>query len=197
MQEKRLRELPYNKVFTIDVIHDRLSSRQTDILFDLQSICLEAGANFQIAMDKTMTDYRETEGREIFTLKMQSKMHERNHTLPIFIAKAGPTAQNFLDNKGFGNCMVVSDDNVLLIFELPQLLSRYWYVGGDHMSTGKTIEVSGGCIPWGIFYGKMVPVIWDEIYAKNHRGLLSFRKINDDTQHEYRSYYYLWEVKRR
>lgn len=79
---------------------------------------------------------------------------------------------------------------VLLKYQLPEKMKKYWQVGLDSEHGVKAEE---GDIPWGEFYGKNMDVFHDWInFARENMGL-HFERLNP-TKYHTDEFYYLYDI---
>ena len=79
---------------------------------------------------------------------------------------------------------------MVLNFNLPDILGRFWYRGGVG---AKAQPVPEGAIEWGHFYRSGMPAIWRSVDAAPRKGLFLDR-LNAFGQHDYKKYYYLYDA---
>jgi len=121
-------------------------------------------------------------------------MKEKGYDLPRFIIKDGEAAQQFIEEMGESKWWEPRDNAVLLVYNLPALLSRFWNRGATNPESPQPIKVGDGEVEWGHFYREVTPVIWENVGFEESEGGLTFDRINGAGQHDPLKYYYVWEV---
>ncbi len=84
------------------------------------------------------------------------------------------------------------ENSNMLVFQLPPPLAHWWYEGGVNLWGTRAVDATG-VIPWGYFYRKLMPIIWDGIELDSKYGL-SLYYLNPVGVHDPNEFYYLWEV---
>ena len=126
-----------------------------------------------------------------------NKMISRGYDLPEFRLYAGEEAIKYLadkyaiDNTGF------TDSGMILVFQLPKPIARFWYRGGDDSWGNENNKVPPNDIEWGKLYRDVLPSIWQIRDAEQAFGALDMFRVNYVNEHDHNDYYYLWYVRNK
>jgi len=199
---------PVEKRWQTERDHQRMSEIKVEVEVDESSLSLEkqrllekvitfaqiTSLEFQDKMHRLMSNYEASTGSSAFTPEMEQKMKERGYDLPRFTIKNGKAAQQFIEEIGESRWWEPRDDTVLLVYDLPPPLSRFWNRGTTNSEDEQLVEVGEGEVEWGYFYREVTPVIWGNVGFEANEGDLTFDRINGTGQHGPLKYYYVWEV---
>ncbi len=162
------------------------------LLENIRDYIKRTSVAFQDEMQRLMDDYQEGDGG-VFTKEIHNKMLEKGYDLPTFSILDGESAQNFLEDMG-EDFLLLNKEGLLLIFNLPRPVARMWYRGGTDSWGNMAKEIPEANIEWGHLYRESLPVIWQEQGFEEDEGYLSFDRINPVNQHDWKKYYYVWQV---
>lgn len=143
-----------------------------------------------------MIDYPNSRESEALTPEIIRKMKEKGYDLPRFAIKQGAAAQKFAQENGL-DWWQPEEDSIMLIFNLPPPLARFWYRGGTDSWGELSKEIPPENIEWGHLYRETMPVIWEAVGEEECEGELNFWRINDVGQHKPNKYYYVWETEKQ
>jgi len=156
----------------------------------------ETSLAFQDHMHELMDGYSNSRKSDALNPRIISKMKEKGYDLPRFEIKQGEAAQKFAKENDLG-WWQPAENSVMLIFNLPAPLARFWYRGGTDSWGELSVDIPSENIEWGHFYRETMPVIWESLGQEECEGDLNFYRINDVGQHKPNKYYYVWEVSNR
>src|SRR2546429_2977029 len=169
-------------------------AERQELIMEAITFSQRLSQNFKNEMNTLMRRYQD-EHPDLFTEDIKNKMIERGYDLPEIDVLDSQAATQFLQQDDFGRSELY-DDEVLVVLNLPIPLARYWYRGGTNSWGDLSIEIPENRIEWGRFYREVMPVVWDNLGYEECEGNLSFSRINDLGQHDPKSYYYIWAVRR-
>jgi len=176
----------YNiKEYGID--ESALTPEQLEHLNKVRGFAQNTSRVYRTAMRLVMRGYQQRNPN--FSDKTLEKIMERGFDIPEFSIYGSQAAQGFLQEQSELGIEEFSD-NLLVNFQLPRPLAKFWYKGGD----GKLSQpVKEGEIEWGHFYRMCMPVIYSGVDRAQMSGLYLSR-VNQFGQHDPKKYYYLWEA---
>ena len=169
---------------------NRISGERQDTLEKIRDFTLETSKTYRTVMRLLMMLYQKE--NQNFTDEIVSKIKERGYDTPQFsIYDTREGGQFVREHCDSGKRL--ADHSFLLNFNLPRPFGRFWYRGGYG---DLSIPVDEGNIEWGDFYRKSILAIWDAVDQAEEDDLFDrYDRINEFSQHDYKHYYYLWEVK--
>lgn len=119
-------------------------------------------------------------------------LREKNLMFPKFSLLVGNKAKNFLDSVTHE---VDLDGKVLMVFNLPKPLAKFWWKGDvAGSSAGVNKEVGEAGIEWGYFYHNIMPSVWENVGFLECESDICLERINGIGEHDPDSYYYIWAV---
>ncbi len=155
----------------------------------------EISLSFQAHILELFKNYNSDKGSKAFTPEIANKMIKRGYDLPQFSIKQGESARAFLESTGnLSGTSSLLKDSVLLIFNLPRPIARFWYKGGQDSWGEGAQKVDPNNIEWGHFYREIMDTVWEGVGVEEFKGL-AFQRINDLSDHKLQKYYYIWAVK--
>lgn len=189
-QNEELEHFTYD-IREIGINEDELNEQQLELLNNMREFCQKTSLLYAKTMRFVMQAYQERNPN--FTDSMLERMMLHHHDTPSFTIYGQGTAKDFIEN-GSPELGIerFETDGFLLNFNLPKLIGRYWYRGGNG---NLSQPVEEGAIEWGHFYRSCMPVIWNSVDQTVSQGML-FDRINAFGQHDYQKYYYLYDVNR-
>lgn len=177
------------KINEIGINEAELDESQLKLLNNLREFCKATTITYVRTMRFIMEEYKSRNPN--FTDEMMQKIILRGHDTPSFTIYGKKAGEDFIENtcpelgiEGF------ESNDMVLNFNLPDILGRFWYRGGVG---AKSQPVPEGAIEWGHFYRSGMPAIWRSIDAAPRKGLFLDR-LNAFGQHDYKKYYYLYDV---
>ena len=177
------------KINEVGINEVELDESQLKLLNNLREFCKTTTVTYVRTMRFIMEEYKSRNPN--FTDEMMQKIILRGHDTPSFTIYGKEAGENFIENtcselgiEGF------ESNDMVLNFNLPDILGRFWYRGGVG---AKSQPVPEGAIEWGHFYRSGMPAIWRSIDAAPRKGLFLDR-LNAFGQHDYKKYYYLYDV---
>lgn len=177
------------KINEIGINEAKLDESQLELLNNLREFCKTTTVTYVRTMRFIMEEYKSRNPN--FTDEMMQKMILRGHDTPSFTIYGKEAGEDFIENtcselgiKGF------ESNGMVLNFNLPDILGRFWYRGGVG---AKAQPVPEGAIEWGHFYRNGMPAIWRSVDATPRKGLFLDR-LNAFGQHDYKKYYYLYDA---
>ena len=177
------------KINEIGINENELDESQLKLLNDLREFCKTTTVAYVRTMRFIMEEYKSRNPN--FTDEMMQKMILRGHDTPSFTIYGKEAGEDFIENAcpelgiyGF------ESNGMVLNFNLPDILGRFWYRGGVG---AKAQSVPEGAIEWGHFYRSGMPAIWRSVDAALGKGLF-FDRLNAFGQHDHKKYYYLYDV---
>lgn len=177
------------KINEIGINEAELDESQLKLLNNLREFCKTTTITYARTMRFIMEEYKSRNPN--FTDEMMQKIILRGHDTPSFTIYGKKAGEDFIENtcselgiEGF------ESNDMVLNFNLPDILGRFWYRGGVG---AKSQPVPEGAIEWGHFYRSGMPAIWRSIDAAPRKGLFLDR-LNAFGQHDYKKYYYLYDV---
>lgn len=177
------------KINEVGINEVELDESQLKLLNNLREFCKTTTITYVRTMRFIMEEYKSRNPN--FTDEMMQKIILRGHDTPSFTIYGKKSGEDFIENtcpelgiEGF------ESNDMVLNFNLPDILGRFWYRGGVG---AKSQPVPEGAIEWGHFYRSGMPAIWRSIDAAPRKGLFLDR-LNAFGQHDYKKYYYLYDV---
>lgn len=179
----------------IKVNKEKLDEEKLDLLQDTSETLQNLGNKFQSVLLNQMQDYADNP-KYAFSQEMMERMIEKGYDLPQLKILSDEFAQRFLDETDINTGHPVGDDSLLVIFNLPKPMGRFWYKGGeDYWGDDKEKEEIDRSknVAWGDFYRKSAPVIWNIDNDMDEKDI-KVNRLNLAGQHDPKKYYYIWEV---
>lgn len=177
------------KINEIGINEAELDESRLKLLNNLREFCKTTTVTYVRTMRFIMEEYKSRNPN--FTDEMMQKMILRGHDTPSFTIYGKEAGEDFIENtcselgiEGF------ESNGMVLNFNLPDILGRFWYRGGVG---AKVQPVPEGAIEWGHFYRSGMPAIWRSVDAAPRKGLFLDR-LNAFGQHDYKKYYYLYDA---
>lgn len=177
------------KINEVGINEVELDESQLKLLNNLREFCKTTTITYVRTMRFIMEEYKSRNPN--FTDEMMQRIILRGHDTPSFTIYSKKVGEDFIENacpelgiEGF------ESNDMVLNFNLPDILGRFWYCGGVG---AKSQPVPEGAIEWGHFYRSGMPAIWRSIDAAPRKGLFLDR-LNAFGQHDYKKYYYLYDV---
>lgn len=177
------------KINEIGINEAELDESRLKLLNNLREFCKTTTVTYVRTMRFIMEEYKSRNPN--FTDEMMQKMILRGHDTPSFTIYGKEAGEDFIENtcselgiEGF------ESNGMVLNFNLPDILGRFWYRGGVG---AKAQPVPEGAIEWGHFYRSGMPAIWRSVDAAPRKGLFLDR-LNAFGQHDYKKYYYLYDA---
>ena len=167
-----------------------MSDERLRVLEKIRDFTAETSKTYRTVMRLLMILYKKENPN--FTDEIIFKIKERGYDMSQFsiynTQEGGWFVREHCDPDYY-----LKDDSFLLNFNLPKPFGRFWYRGGYG---DLSIPVDEGNIEWGDFYRKSILAIWDAVDQAEEDDLFDrYDRINEFSQHDYKHYYYLWEVK--
>jgi hypothetical protein len=125
--------------------------------------------------------------------RMKDFMREKNLLYPSFRILGEDEAKQFLEKNGYRAEKIFSDQ-LLLVFNLPKPLARYWWKGtlSDNFENAQTKETVA---EWGKLYERTIYIAWEMEQDAINAGLsLHFSRVNGYGIHDVSEFYYIWKV---
>lgn len=109
---------------------------------------------------------------------------ERGMIAPTFRIYDSNTAELVLAGLAFENAHI-DPRHLLMIFDLPEQLHRWYYPDGDACEMG---------VPWRSFYASLIQGVKDSLGQESRCGALGFNRLNEIGDHSPGEFYYVLEV---
>lgn len=183
-----------------EIQEPNLVTPETDQLHSqLATFITHTSLEYRERMHCLMDSYGRFFDTDIFTPNIRQKMIEHGHDFPIFNLMKPDDANAFLvENEIIPRPYHIEEDSLLLVFNLPSPIARFWYKGnyveptGGKSNSPKKIKSSDE-IQWGYFYRNSIRVIREAVKSEEEKGDLNFFRLNE-TRHHLPNCYYAWEV---
>jgi len=172
-REKRMAEIKIE----VDA-GEALSPEKQALVHNVTRVAQRISIDFQDQMHHLMDNYQKDRGSDAFTPEMAQKMKEKGHDLPRFTIKDGEAAQKFMEEVGEAERWDLNENSVLLVFNLPRPIARFWHRGATDSWGEQSVEVGEGEVEWGYFYRESMPTIWEGVGYEECEGTLTFDRIN-------------------
>lgn len=187
-QGEELEHFAYD-IREVGIDEAELSDEQRELLGNLREFCQKTSLLYTKTMRFFMQQYQQQNPN--FTNSMLERMMIRHHDTPSFTIYGRSAAKDFIENTSSELGIEQFDtEGFLLNFNLPKLVGRFWYRGGNG---NLSQPVEEGEIEWGHFYRACMPAIWNSVDQTVRQGMLLDR-INPFGQHDHKKYYYLYDV---
>lgn len=177
------------KINEIGIDESSLDEKELKLLENLREFCKSTTVTYVRTMRFIMEEYKSCNPN--FTDEMMEKMILHGHDTPSFTIYGKEAGENFIENTcpelGYGD---FESNGMVLNFNLPDVLGRFWYRGGNG---ARAQSVPDGAIEWGHLYRNGMPAIWRSVDSAPRTGIY-FNRLNEFGQHDYRKYYYLYDV---
>ena len=172
------------------VSEDELTVEMKRCLEKIRVFCDELTKDFKQTFLSLLDQYRND--RRQISQQIVDYLLEKNFVLPYFTIASREQAEALLKEYGLGGKF--NKQNLLLVFQLPKPLARFWWKGGAD-SWGKSAEdIKDTAIEWGHFYRELMYVVWEtQGFHENESGL-RFQRVNSVGEHDPKKYYYIWEM---
>lgn len=183
------------EAIVIPIECDHNISAGTKHLIDLtKQSAREISLRYQERMQDLIRDYNHTKESTLLTPVIAHKMIERGYDLPQLSIYQGESAIRFLKEAGQGSAISTLGEGVLLVYDLPRPISRFWYIGGQDSWGNGSKRTKPDEIEWGHFYREITNTIWEAVGVEEFDELV-FNRLNEIAEHKSGVYYYLWAVK--
>ena len=177
------------KINEIGIDESSLDEKELKLLENLREFCKTTTVTYVRTMRFIMEEYKSRNPN--FTDEMMEKMILHGHDTPSFTIYGKEAGENFIENTcpelGYGD---FESNGMVLNFNLPDVLGRFWYRGGNG---ARAQSVPDGAIEWGHLYRNGMPAIWRSVDSAPRTGIY-LNRLNEFGQHDYRKYYYLYDV---
>lgn len=177
------------KINEVGINESDLDEEQLKLLNNLREFCKTTTVTYVRTIRFIIEEYKDRNPN--FTDEMMEKMILHGHDTPSFTIYGKEAGKDFIENTcpelGFED---FESNGMVLNFNLPDILGRFWYRGGVG---AKAQPVPEGAIEWGHFYRSGMPAIWRSVDAAPRKGIFLDR-LNAFGQHNYKKYYYLYDV---
>ncbi len=161
-----------------------------ECLSKTRSFCDEVSKDFKQQFLCLLDQYRK-ERRQI-PQKIIDYLSEKDFIFPNFIIAVREQAQKLLEEYGFQE--EINNQDLLLVFQLPKPLAKFWWKGGADSWGGESIDIEDRAIEWGHFYRELLPIIWETQGRYEDEKGLDFYRINEIGEHDPEKYYYIWKM---
>jgi hypothetical protein len=166
----------------------KLAPEQLEMLSKIREFAQHTSRVYRTAMRFVMSGYQRRNPN--FTDSMMQRMKDRKYDLPAFAIYGVEAAREFLSERGELGLDPSELNNLIVNFNLPRPLGRFWYKGGEG---SRSQPVREGEIEWGHFYRMGMPAIYSGVDRAMMKGL-HLNRLNSFGQHDPKKYYYLWEA---
>lgn len=177
------------KINEVGINEVELDESQLKLLNNLREFCKATTITYVRTMRFIMEEYKSRNPN--FTDEMMQRIILRGHDTPSFTIYGKEAGEDFIEStcselgiEGF------ESNGMVLNFNLPDILGRFWYRGGIG---AKAQSVPEGAIEWGHFYRSGMPAIWRSVDTTPRKGLF-LNRLNAFGQHDYKKYYYLYDA---
>ena len=178
----------------VEADESSLSPEKQRLIEEVATFAQRTSVELQDEMHRLMSNYEANTGSDAFTPEMERKMKERGYDLPRFTVIDGEAAQRFIEEISESEWWKLQDDAVLLIYNPPPLLSRFWHRSKAGPEDEQPVEINEGEVEWGYFYRGITPIVQEGVKLETAKGNLTFDRINRMGRHDPLTYYYAWEV---
>ncbi|MCD6149992.1 hypothetical protein J7J13_04400 [bacterium] len=172
------------------VEEQKLNAETKRCLDKTRTFCAELSEKFKQTFLTLLEQYRSE--RHQISQKIVDYLLEKNFDLPYFTIAYGKDARELLEEYDLD--FKTNGQNLLLVFQLPKPLSRFWWKGGADSWGNFSEDVQNAVIEWGHFYRELMPVVWEEQGRYENVNGLNFYRVNEIGEHNPKKYYYVWEV---
>jgi len=172
-------------------VSEQLSPDEQETLQLAKEFVVDVSKVFQEESRRLLAEYYNSDSP--FGQKIIEFIKDKGFDVPKFSVFDQEQARDFLKNLGY-EVHEFEDDNLLLTFQLPKPLAKFWWKGNDLREAKKT---AGSTRLWGNFYFKLMPIVhqrWDQMHYDEQ---LFFYRVNMAGIHDEQEYYYLWEISNR
>lgn len=187
---REIKDIRPNVKELFDLDPDLMNPEQKKCLDRTREFCNELSKNFSADFLSVIEEYQ-NEGRPI-SQKIIDYLLEKKFDLPEFTILQGQSARELLI--GFDLDSEVEDKELLLVFQLPKPLARFWWKGGANLEGNESRGKEDKVIEWGHFYRELMGGVWHlQGYYENEKGL-DFCRVNDYGEHDPKKFYYVWKM---
>lgn len=167
-----------------------LDERQTYLVPKLECFIAKAEKEIAASFENLIENYEKVIGE--MPKEILEYLKEKNLMFPKFSLLVGNRAQKFLDSVDYN---VDVEGKILMIFNLPKPLAKFWWKGDVEGSTaGVNSEVDGAGIEWGYFYHNIMPTVWENVGFLECESDVYIERLNGIGDHDPDSFYYIWMV---
>lgn len=174
-----------------NVSEKKLTEEFKACLHKTREFCAELSDEFSL---KFLSLLKQRCKEKKISQKMIDHLLEKKFDLPKFTISYGKEANELLYD--FGLNMETDNQFLLLTFQLPKPLAKFWWKGGNDSWGDSAEDVENRVIEWGHFYRELMHEVWNmQGYYENEKGL-DFRRLNDIGEHDPKKFYYVWKISR-
>ncbi len=167
-----------------------MSEEAKECLVKVRDFCAELSDRYQQEFVALIQEYQATRRR--IPQDILDYMAEKKLDLPSFCIAHKNNAEKILEE--FGMPSVISDRELLLIFQLPKPLAHFWRKGGADSWGSGAEDIQGAAIEWGYFYRELMRIVWETQGRNENENQLAFTRVNGIKNHDARRYYYIWKI---
>jgi len=148
--------------------------------------------SFSDRLREIIDDYRKNDG--VMSERIRNFFEEKDLFEPSLRVLIGEKAGEFLNKNNLKADFVIGKD-VILVFQLPKPLAKFWWKGdiGGSMA-GVNREIKGVGVEWGKFYHDIMPLVWEFVGEMQCESDVYIERINNLGQHHPDEYYYVWKI---
>lgn len=186
--DEEIENLQY-QIAEIGINRADLSEESLDLLERIVDFCRGITEKYVKVMRFLMKNYQKRNPR--FTDKMTAQMIAKHHDTPVFAIYGKAAGNDFLKaNVEELNGGKKEIHSFLLSINSPRLLARFGYNNGDGVSAA---ALEKGAVDWEHFFRSAMPIIWASVDCAVDDDLL-LNLVSPPECHNWRKYYYLYEV---
>ncbi len=160
------------------------------ILNRLRNFCKSISDDFKSEFLKLLEGYGDK--NKVLSKSIVEFIKNKDMVSPSFTITHGVQAEVLLEE--FGLSPEINENELLLVFQLPKQLAKFWNKGGVDDWGNLAKNVGGTVVEWGYFYRKLMPIIWMSQGQYENEAGLNFSRVNEIAQHDPGKYYYVWRI---
>ncbi|OGF30207.1 hypothetical protein A2533_05195 [Candidatus Falkowbacteria bacterium RIFOXYD2_FULL_35_9] len=186
---RELKESDFYILQNVDSV--KLSAEQRRLYEQVKQFCLETSAEFKQEFVLLLDRYKDK--NKVLSDKIIEFLVKNKIDVPKFELLNGVAALKALKTSKLETHDIAPND-LIVIFNLPTPLAVYWWKGGVEEWGDSSVKIDGQIIEWGLFYRRLMNVIWGmQGYYENEKNL-KFERLNEPCQHDPKNYYYVWRI---
>ena len=169
-------------------LSDRASLKAKETADAAVTFCGELSKRFKESFLELLELYQK-ERKEI-PASILKFLRENKFDLPHFKIVDSKSAKKVLGDLGYYN--QIGKNSLLIVFNLPKPLAHFWWKDRGSIAQNGDKDPAPLVIEWGDFYRAIMPLVWNAVDSQ--RGNLELNRINAPSEHDPKSFYYLWEA---
>ncbi len=168
-----------------------LNERQQVIIDTLMPLLAETSKSYQEAIWELLKT-------QPINGKIADHIRKHGFDLPEFSFHGESDALPFLEATQYKRDDVwireLSKSELLLRFQLPKPLARFWQKGGKE-AWNQLVNLGSKITEWGVLYQETLPIIWKLVGKIECETNFQIERLNALGHHDPKSFYYLWRVR--